>query len=85
MTRPDSSKIEPRFKDSIDHFIKDGIPTGGFLYAVMTNDLKESIKRADDLAIDNIPHIVSYLYNDCPSICWGSVEKIYNWELSKRK
>jgi len=71
--------IELRFKESIDAYIALGRPTGGFLEAVISNDLKEAIGRADSEALDNIPHIVAYLYNDCPGNCWGSKEKYTAW------
>ena len=78
---PNKNLIEPRFKESIDAWVKDGRPTGGFLEAVLRNDLKEAIGRADSNALDNIPHIVSYLYNDCPSGCWGSNSNYTEWSL----
>lgn len=79
MTQPNPELIEQRFKESLERYIKEGIPTGSFLNAVLGNNLKESIQRADHTAIDNIPHIVAYLYNDCPSLCWGSPAKVAEW------
>lgn len=80
MFSPDKTLIEPRFKESIDAWVKDARPTGSFLQAVLCNDLKEAIGRGDSEAIQNIPHIVAYLYNDCPSGCWGSPGKYEAWE-----
>lgn len=85
MTRPDSSLIEPRFQESIDAYVATGRPTGGFLEAVLTNDLKESIARADERALDNLPHIVSYLYNETPARCWGSQARVQEWLDAKAK
>ena len=79
MTVPDSILIEPRFKESIDAYVATGRPTGGFLYAVLCNDLRESIARADEHAIDNLPHIVCYLYNEVPGNCWGTPERVSRW------
>lgn len=76
---PNKTLIELRFKESIDRYVTYHCQTGGFLEAVLSNDLKESIGRADSEAIQNIPHIVAYLYNDVPAICWGSKEKVKNW------
>lgn len=76
---PDSSKIEPRFKESIDRYVSDGIPTGGFLKAVMENDLVGAIGTADADAIQNIKHIICYLWNEVPAPCWGSKEKVRMW------
>ncbi len=77
--RPDKTLIEPRFKESIDRYIEYGVPTGGFLEAVMSNDLREAVGRADEYALENIPHIVAYLYNDTPMGCWGSRENVQSW------
>ena len=77
--RPDSSQIEPRFRESLDAYVSTGRPTGGFLEAVLSNDLKEATGRADERALDNLPHIVAYCYNDIPSGCWGSPERVTAW------
>ena len=79
MTHPNPRLIEPRFKESIDAFVLHGYQPGGFLTAVMSNDLKEAISRGDESALDNLPHIVSYLYNDVPSGAWGSAENVRKW------
>ena len=79
MTHPGSALIEPRFKASIDAYVATGRPTGGFLEAVLSNDLTGAIARADEDALDNIPHIVAYLYNDVPGYCWGSPERVREW------
>ena len=84
MTRPDASLIEPRFKESIDAFVATGRPTGGFLEAVLSNNLMESIARADDAALDNLPHIVAYLYNEVPGDCWGSSQRVREWKAQAR-
>ena len=79
MYTPNKELIELRFKESIDAYIALGRPTGGFLEAVISNDLKEAIGRADSEALENIPHIVAYLYNDCPGNCWGSPKRYNEW------
>lgn len=83
MNTPKKRLIEPRFKESIDRYIETGCPVGSFLQAVLENNLKEATGRADHTALDNIPHIVAYLYNDCPSKCWGSVAAYETWTTKK--
>jgi len=65
--------------DSINSYVYGKIPPGDFLYAVLCNNLKESIMHADDKNIRALPDIVKYLYNKCPAICWGNEEKVANW------
>lgn len=79
MARPDKTLIEPRFRKSIERWIHGAIHPGDFLGAVLRNDLLGAMERGDDAAIDNLPHIVSFLYLDCPSLCWGSNERVVEW------
>lgn len=68
---------------SIIHSLKryqDGhIETGGFLRAVLENDLKEAVGRADTTNQILLPAIVSHCYNHLRSDCWGSPEKVKAW------
>ena len=85
MTMPNSFLIEPRFKESIDAYVDTGRPTGGFLEAVLSNNLFEAIGRADGRALDNLPHIVCYIYNETPSGCNGSNSKVNEWIRLRNK
>jgi hypothetical protein len=45
--------------------------------AVLQNDLKQAIARADYHALDNLKHVVAYLSEYFPRDSWGSVEKVH--------
>lgn len=60
-------------------YIVYGIPTGGFLTAVLENNLKEAVGRADHLNGRFLFEICSFLYNHAPYKCWGSRESVRNW------
>jgi len=77
--QPDSNLIEPRFKKTIDAYVKTGRPTGHFIQAVLENDLTGAFVRADVKAMANLPHIISYLYHKVPSMCWGNKDKVSEW------
>lgn len=66
-------------KDTIDRYVKYGIPTGHFLEAVLSNRLMEAIGRADEENLRDIKEICLYVYNDIPSSCWGSPQKYLDW------
>ena len=66
-------------RESIDAWVEDARPTGGFLRAVLSNDLREAFARADYDNSAAMHDIVSYLYNECPSMCWGSPERVAEW------
>jgi hypothetical protein len=57
---------------SLVRYILDGVIPGGFLQAVLSNDLREACARADDQNLFAIPVIVAWLYNYAPANCWGS-------------
>jgi hypothetical protein len=52
---------------------------GHFLTAVLENDLREAMGRADEQSRAGLFQIVKFLYNDAPSICWGSPERVQQW------
>jgi len=52
---------------------------GHFLTAVVCNDLKEAISRADEASRNHLYQIVFFFYNYAPSMCWGSPEKFKAW------
>jgi hypothetical protein len=65
--------------NSLEDYVKDRIPTGGFLYAVLTNNLMEACIRADERNQSQLPEIMCYIYNNLPTICYGSPEKVEKW------
>jgi len=71
-------------KSGIDQYIVHGVPPGGFLRAVLENNLKEAYRAADDSNLVAIPAIVHYLYNTAPSTCWGSPGTVVGWIKDKR-
>ena len=61
----------------IQQFAKQGIDPGGFVRAVLENNLKESFLMADEYNLPAMAEIVSYCRNQIPSMCWGSpVERL---------
>ena len=74
--------IPTRTKESIDNYVKYGLPPGGFVYAVLSNDLMEAVGRADNINLKHFHSIASYIYNEIPKEAHGSEETVKNW-LSK--
>lgn len=65
--------------EALDMYVKERIPTGDFLYAVLTNNLMEAFGRADELNREALYDICVYVYNEIPGICHGSPEKVESW------
>lgn len=53
---------------ALERFLFHGIPTGGFLRAVMENDLRGSFERADEENRANLFATLCFLVNAMPSI-----------------
>ncbi len=66
-------------KEALDRYVEDHIPPGGFLLAVLSNDLSGAVGRADSINREHLSDIVKYCYNKIPSSCWGSPEAVDRW------
>ena len=66
------------YRGIVDYITK-GMPPGGFLMAILENDLREAVYVADDNNGQIIPDYVRFLYNNAPSACWGNTERVMNW------
>jgi hypothetical protein len=88
ITIEEARKKYPQVKfsviDGIFHFANEYYPTGSFLEAVLSNDLREAFGRADDYNMGSLFHIVTLCWNEIPSPCWGSLENYEKW-LKRRK
>lgn len=71
--------IPAHLLEGLERYIKYGEVPGDFLSAVIENDLKEAVGRADSEVIQNLPAYVFFLYNKAPQGCWGSREKLRAW------
>lgn len=71
--------IRPDVIESINSYVKEGIPVGDFLRAVLENNLMESFGRADDDNRRTLWSICAYVYNEIPFNCHGSPEKYRAW------
>jgi len=68
--------LPERFEGSLQRYFNDGIMPGGFLTAVLMNDLLGAYANADMVSVQELPGLVSWLYNHAPHDCWGSKEKV---------
>lgn len=71
--------LPPNVRASLDRYSAEGVPTGGFLRAVLENNLKEAFARADSINIRAMAEIVAHVYNNLPSASWGTAEKVDAW------
>ena len=69
----------PEIVESLLRYWHQRIPTGGFLEAVLCNDLRDACGRADDTNIRHLPGIVQFCYWQLPGGSWGSPERVNAW------
>ncbi len=63
----------------IERYMLHGIPPGGFLTALLSNDLMEAFARADDENGENMRRWCQFLYNYAPSGSYGSPARFDAW------
>jgi hypothetical protein len=69
--------------ESLENYLVHGFEPGGFLTAVLANDLHMAVGRADYWNRDNLPHIVKEVTFKMPSIAWGSYAAVKEWCADK--
>jgi hypothetical protein len=73
------SQPPPSVVRSVSNYLHHGLEPGSFVRACLENDLRGAFANADHQNRLCLFDIVSYLYNDIPSTCWGSVERVKAW------
>ena len=64
---------------AIDRYANDRCPPGGFVRAVLENNLTQAYGYADAENFASLKEIVKYCYWEIPGDCWGSPEKVRAW------
>lgn len=70
--------------DSIERYVEFGHPTGGFLHAVLTNNLFGAAGQGDEANLRALPEICMYIYNRIPDAAWGTEKKVKAWYEARR-
>lgn len=74
------TRIPHLMMDSLRRYFEDGIETGGFLRAVLENDLMRAVKNSH---MTNPPtllrDLINVLIGYCPANAWGSKEAVAEW------
>ena len=76
--------IPQHTKDALDRWVENGWHPGGFLEAVLTNDLFGAVGHADDMNRVAIFDVCSYVYSELPGNCWGTHEVMKVWAEMRR-
>ena len=71
-------------QEGLQNYVEHHYPVGHFLTAVLSNDLREAVNRADNDNLVALTEIVKWLFWNVPSVCWGSPENVRAW-LARRE
>lgn len=71
--------IPPHIQDALMGYVLERRPVGGFLQAVITNNLRDTYGRADGENRPLIPLYVQWFCNVPPECCWGSINNMQAW------
>jgi hypothetical protein len=78
-------KVPQHTLGALDRYVEHHLQPGGFLLAVLENNLREAFIRADNDNLDAMRHIVTYCYNHIPFICWGSPKVVEAWLAARHE
>lgn len=71
--------IDRSFWGGLERYLKDHIRPGGFLSAILQNNLRETIAQAISMqAASSIRPIINFLSFECSASVWGSPEAFEN-------
>lgn len=73
------ARVPDRMLPALNRWFVHGVLPDDFLQAVLRNDLRAAVERADDENRIALSAFVAYLYNEAPSPCWGSPDKVTAW------
>ena len=75
----DYGKIPPRTLESLRAWIESGRPLGDFCRAVISNDLRTAIARADENNLEALPALIRWLVYEAPAHSWGYSQALEIW------
>jgi len=73
------ARIPEHMRDAVLDYVNNGREPGGFLGAVLTNNLVEAFSRADHINTEAMRDWAHLLYWELPCDCWGSEEIVEAW------
>jgi len=71
--------VPSHMHDAVLNYVLHRLEPGDFLFAVLTNDLKNAVAHADHLNKAAIVQWAEFCLWYLPSVCWGSRERVEHW------
>ena len=80
LEKMDAIGIPEHMRNDLVNYIVDGVSTGGFLKAVIKNNLIDTYGTADGTNEKHIKAYADFLYNVMPATAFGSQERYEMWK-----
>ena len=74
------SKLPAGVQSPMQQYIRYGLHPGGFLYAVIVNDLRRAVEYGSAENLKTLPDIVQWLIEHAPAECHGSPGLVEMWQ-----
>ena len=74
-----AARVPEHLHGGLMRYLVHHLQPGHFLTAVLSNDLREAMGRADETSRAGLFEIVSFLYNNAPAAAWGNLERVEDW------
>ncbi len=84
-THIDYSQIPEHMMKGMEGYIEYGWELGGFMYSILTNDLRGTVKRADIVNRNELLEWIDFCLGELPSKSWGSPEAVAYWTQFRRR
>jgi len=76
----DDYGIPAHMQQSLLDWINKGWFPGSFLSAVLENNFMAAVGSADSINAQRLKEYAQFIYNEVPSACHGSKEKVTAWQ-----
>lgn len=81
LLKPWYGAIPDYMEEALIAWVETSRPTGDFLWVVLTNgSIREYVERADENNLKAIKEWVWVMVNLVPGACWGSRDKVEQWQ-----
>ena len=73
------SKCPVHLQKGVDRYVNERLETGGFLRAVLENDLTGALNHADPESRECLYEVWDYVNETVPPQAWGGRMEVLNW------
>lgn len=71
--------VPPNIRGGLVRYVDNGLATGSFLTAVLTNNLLKTFTTADRTSLEAIDTIIMFVANTVPHVCRGTKNDFTCW------